>query len=193
VFRIEHEKTPANLKLRRCLKGLVLLLALGVIAYWRWDYWHERRFDSLILAAANRYQIDPALVKAVVWRESRFDPDARGRAGELGLMQIRAAAAGEWAAAEHIASFEHRACLDPATNTLAGAWYLKKLLLRYQQTDNPAAYALADYNAGRSNVLKWIQGPAATRSGAFVAQIGFPATREYVQAILHRADSYRPM
>ena len=116
----------------------MLLLALGVIAWWGWDYRRERRFDSCILAAARRYQVDPALVKAVVWRESRFDPDARGRAGELGLMQIRAAAAEEWAAAEHIAGFEHRACLDPATNTLAGAWYLKKLLLRYKDTDNPA-------------------------------------------------------
>jgi soluble lytic murein transglycosylase len=170
---------------------MVLLLALGVIAWWGWDYWRERRFDSLILAAAHRYQIDPALVKAVVWRESRFDPDARGRAGELGLMQIRADAAAEWAAAEHIASFEHRACLDPATNTLAGSWYLKKLLLRYQDTDNPAAYALADYNAGRSNVLKWLNGAAATKSSVFLGQIGFPATREYVRAILRRADYYR--
>ena len=170
---------------------MVVLLALGVIAYWGWDYRRERRFDPLILAAANRYQIDSALVKAVVWRESRFDPAARGRAGELGLMQIRADAAAEWAAAERIPSFEHRACLDPATNTLAGAWYLKKLLARYQETDNPAAYALADYNAGRSNVLKWLQGPAATQSGVFIAQIGFPATRDYVRATLRRAERYR--
>ena len=169
---------------------MVLLLALGVIAWWGRDYWRERRFDSLILAAARRYQIDPALVKAVVWRESRFDPDARGRAGELGLMQIRADAASEWAAAEHIPSFEHRACLDPATNTLAGAWYLKKLLLRYQQTDHPAAYALADYNAGRGNVLKWLSGGAATNSAAFMEQIGFPGTKAYVRGILARRDYY---
>lgn len=170
---------------------MVLLLALGVIAWWGWGYQKERRFDSCIFAAARRYQVDPALVKAVVWRESRFDPDARGRAGELGLMQIRETAAQEWAAAEHIAGFEHQACLDPATNTLAGTWYLKKLLLRYKDTDNPAAYALADYNAGRSNVLKWLNGPAATRSGAFMEQIGFPSTRDYVRAILRQAEHYR--
>jgi soluble lytic murein transglycosylase len=172
---------------------MVVLAALGVMAWWGWDYWRERRFDPVILAAANRYQIDPALVKAVVWRESRFNPGARGRAGELGLMQIREPAATEWARAEHLAAFEHRACLDPATNTLAGAWYLKRLLLRYQGTDNPAAYALADYNAGRSNVLKWLNGPAATQSGVFVGQIGFPGTRDYVRAILRRAGHYRPM
>jgi soluble lytic murein transglycosylase len=172
---------------------MIILLALGVIAWWGWDYRREHRFDPLIMAAASRYQIDPALVKAVVWRESRFHPDARGRAGELGLMQIRESAAAEWAKAEHISPFDHRACLDPATNTLAGAWYLKHLLLRYQDTDNPAAYALADYNAGRGNVLKWLDGQAATRSGVFIAQIGFPGTRDYVRAILRRAEHYRPM
>jgi soluble lytic murein transglycosylase len=172
---------------------MIILLALGVIAWWGWDYRREHRFDPLIMAAASRYQIDPALVKALVWRESRFHPDARGRAGELGLMQIRESAAAEWAKAEHISPFDHRACLDPATNTLAGAWYLKHLLLRYQDTDNPAAYALADYNAGRGNVLKWLDGQAATRSGVFIAQIGFPGTRDYVRAILRRAEHYRPM
>jgi soluble lytic murein transglycosylase len=181
----------SSLKFQRRLKGLVLVLALGVIACWGWNYRRERRFDSLISSAAGRYQIDPALVKAVVWRESRFDPDARGRAGELGLMQIRADAAEEWAVAERIPSFEHPACLDPATNTLAGAWYLKKLLLRYQQADNPAVFALADYNAGRSNVLKWLNGRAATNSSAFLQQIGFPSTREYVRAVLRRAGHYR--
>lgn len=182
-----------GMKLPRRLRWTIILLALAVIAWWGWDYWRERRFDSLIVAAANRYQIDPALVKAVVWRESRFHPGARGRAGELGLMQIRLPAAAQWASAEHISSFEHRACLDPATNILAGAWYLKHLLLRYQDTDNPAAYALADYNAGRSNVLKWLNGQAATRSGVFIAQIGFPGTRDYVRTILRKAERYRPM
>jgi soluble lytic murein transglycosylase len=191
VFKIELKQILDALKLRRRIRGIVLLIALGVICWLGWGYWRERRFDGFIVAAANRYQVDPALVKAVVWRESRFDPAARGRAGELGLMQIRADAAAEWAAAERIPAFDHRACLDPGTNTLAGAWYLKKLLLRYQGTDNPAAYALADYNAGRGNVLKWLNGPAATRSGVFVGQIGYPSTREYVRVILRRAEYYR--
>ena len=42
---------------------------------------------------------------------------------------------------------------SPAKNTLAGTWYLRKLLGRYQQTDNAMAYALADYNAGRTHVF----------------------------------------
>jgi soluble lytic murein transglycosylase len=169
---------------------VIILAALGVIAWWRWDYFRQHRFDPLISAAARRYEMDPALVKAIVWRESRFDPDARGRAGELGLMQIREAAAEEWAAAEHIRQFSHTSCLNPATNTLAGTWYLKKVLKRYKQTDNPAAYALADYNAGRGNVLKWQKGAAATNSAEFVQQIEFPSTRDYVRSVLERSREY---
>ena len=168
-------------------------LAVCLLAYWGWEHQRERRFDPLIRAAARRYQVDPALVKAVIWRESRFDPDARGGKGELGLMQIREDAAAEWAEAAHLSRFEHRACLDPATNTLAGAWYLNKLLQRYKETDNPAAYALADYNAGRGNVLKWTHGAAATNSQAFLEQMDFPSTRAYVRAILGRTERYRGM
>ena len=71
-------------------------------------------------------------------------------------------------------------------------WYLRKLLRRYLQTDNPLAYALADYNAGRGNVLKWNYGGAATNSAAFIRQIGFPGTRAYVQAVVARYQAYRP-
>ena len=100
-------------------------------------------------------------------------------------------AAQEWADAEHLGGFDHEHCLDPATNTLAGTWYLKKLLKRYAQTDNPVPYALADFNAGRGNVLKWITGAALTNSAAFTAQIGFPGTRDYVKSVMRRTARYR--
>jgi soluble lytic murein transglycosylase len=168
---------------------LLLILALG--AYWGYIYWREHRFDPEIAAAALRYQLEPALVKAVVWQESRFNPNDRGGAGELGLMQIREAAAFEWAASEHITVFDHAACLNPATNTLAGTWYLKQTLSRYKQADDPLPYALAEYNAGRGNVLKWRTGRALTNSGAFMNQIGFPGTKAYVQSVLKRYRHYQ--
>ena len=172
---------------------LVLLLAFGFGAYWWWLGQLERSQDTPIRAAANRYRIEPALVKAIVWRESRFNPAAQGRAEEIGLMQIREEAAQEWADAEHIESFVHAHCFHPQTNTMAGTWYLRKLLKRYTATDNPLPYALADYNAGRGNVLKWNRGAAATNSSLFIAQIGFPGTRDYVQAVLRRYEHYRPV
>ena len=172
---------------------LLLLLLAGVVGYWRWYEWRDHSQDVPILAAARRYGVEPALVKAVVWRESRFNPRERGRAGEYGLMQIRAAAASEWAGAERIRNFSPDTLLDPATNTLAGAWYLEKLLKRYAQTDDPTPFALADYNAGRANVLKWEHGNAATNSAVFLSQIGFPGTKSYVRAVMLRFDHYRPI
>jgi len=64
-------------------------------------------------------------------------------------------------------------------------------LRHYSQTDNPLPYALAEYNAGRGNVLKWLDGQAATNSAAFLAQIGFPSTRAYVLAVSDRYQYYR--
>jgi soluble lytic murein transglycosylase len=167
----------------------ISLLLLG-LAWW-FGVGRERSQDRPIRVAAQRYGVEPELVKAIVWRESRFDPQARGRSGELGLMQIRDLAAQEWADAERIESFVHEQCLDPSTNTLAGTWYLKKLLKRYSQTDNPVPYALADYNAGRGNVLKWLDGAAATNSAAFIEQIGFPGTQAYVREVMARLAYYQ--
>jgi soluble lytic murein transglycosylase len=155
--------------------------------------WLERSQNIPIRAAALKYGLDPALVKAVVWRESRFNPAARGKAREIGLMQLREEAAQEWADTEKIETFEHEHCVDPQTNTLAGTHYLKKLLKRYANTDNPVPYALADYNAGRGNVLKWNGGGAATNSALFIEQIGFPGTKAYVKAVMRRSLRYRIM
>lgn len=172
----------------------LLLLVLGMAgAYWWHRGWLERSQDAPIRAAARRYGVEPALVKAVVWRETHFHPDMHGRAGELGLMQLQELAAQEWADAEGVNGFVHEHCLDPRTNTLAGTFYLRKLLRRYEHMDDPVPYALADYNAGRGNVLKWLGGPAATNSAAFIEQIGFPGTRDYVVAVMHRAELYRPV
>lgn len=180
------------MNLRRLCVILGLLGALA--AYWWW--WQgrlERSQDGPIRAAAQRYGMEPAVIKAVVWRESHFNPKARGRAEEIGLMQLQDAAAREWAEAEHLQVFEHEHCFDPGTNTLAGTWYLRKLLRRYAQTDNPLPYALADYNAGRGNVLKWNQGAAATNSATFIERIGFPSTRDYVRSVTRRYAYYRPL
>lgn len=177
---------------RKWLPIVALVIIANAIAGWLYyRYRREHSQDAVIRAAAARYGVDAALVKAVVWRESRFDPEVRGKAGEIGLMQIREPAAREWAEAERIAGFQHEHILDPGSNTLAGAWYLAKLLRRYPQADDPVPYALADYNAGRGNVLRWNQGAAATNSQQFLAQMTFPGTRRYIETVAERRARYR--
>jgi soluble lytic murein transglycosylase len=168
-----------------------LVLLLVGIAFWTWRERRIDHYDRLIATVATRYGVDPALVKAVVWRESRFQPDARGRVGEIGLMQIREAAAWEWAAAERIADFDHEHVADPKTNLLAGTWYLARLLRRYPDADDPIPFALADYNAGRSHVLRWNHGAGATNADVFLEQITYPGTRRYIEEVTRQHDRYR--
>jgi peptidoglycan lytic transglycosylase len=177
-------------RVRAWLIGALVFAGIVLCLRW-WGPGREHSQDRPILAAARHYGVDPALVKAVVWRESWFHPRARGRKGEIGLMQIRRGTALAWAKAERMRRFRLDWLFDPAINTLAGAWYLKTLLRRYAGTDQPLPYVLADYNAGRSNVLRWLKGAALTNSAAFVQQIDFPGTRRYLQAVLLRRARYQ--
>ncbi|MEY2410782.1 MAG: soluble lytic murein transglycosylase [Verrucomicrobiota bacterium] len=166
-----------------CLGGLVLWL----------DHWHtfrEGSQDAVILAAAAKHRISPALLKAVIWRESWFNPHARGRSGEVGLMQIMKETGSDWAAAEHVRLYVFERLYEPSKNAECGAWYLKKLLSRYGRTDDPLPYALAAYNAGPGNVAKWSTGAAATNSVLFARQIAFPSTKKYVESVTQRFRFY---
>lgn len=177
---------------RLAIATFAVLVAAVFFIVWQFSEWRlEHSQDTHIIGAARRYGIDPALVKAVVWRESHFHPKARGKAGEVGLMQLTDAAAQEWAETSGVYPISEMHLLDPATNTLAGTWYLGKLIRRYQRADDPLPYALADYNAGRANVLKWADGEALTNSAAFINRITFPGTRAYVLAVLEKQKHYR--
>lgn len=165
-------------------------MAIAILAgKWRRDHLESNQ-DQNILNSARKHGVDPALVKAVIWRESRFHPEARGNKGESGLMQIMENTGLEWAGAQRVTLLSQSDLLDPVRNIECGTWYLRKLLGRYQQTDDPVPYALADYNAGRGNVLKWMKESAVTNSADFMGQIGFPSTSNYVQAVMGRRQRY---
>ena len=144
---LAHYRYHQAVKWRRIFLILIALGGVGIlgIASYLWFAARQgRKFEPQINAAAKRYGVDPLLVKAVIWQETRFHPDRRGRAGEIGLMQLQEAAALDWAGAEHVQNFSHEQCFDPGTNVLAGTFYLGKLLKRYAHTDNPIPFALAE-------------------------------------------------
>ena len=172
---------------------LFAIIFLGGLAtiYERWRSYREHSQDKVILAAAARHGVEPALIKAVVWRESWFNPNASGSRGEVGLMQIMKPTAEDWAKAERVHLFTYFQLYDPARNTQCGAWYLRRLLQRYRAADNPLPYALAAYNAGPGNVAKWSKGIAATNSAEFLKQMDFPGTKKYVESVTRRYRHYR--
>jgi soluble lytic murein transglycosylase len=152
-----------------------------------------QQYDQLIRAAAAANQLDPMLVKAVVWRESRFDPKKLGGAGERGLMQVSEIAAREWAKENRRENFQVEELFDPATNLQAGAWYLHRAVIHWQQMQDPIPFALAEYNAGASRAQRWAGGEGAQpiSGSAFQGNIDFPGTKKYVQSILERYRFYQ--
>src|SRR5437667_4033920 len=79
-----------------------------------------QQYDNLISSVAAEHQLDPMLVKSVVWRESRFDRQKVGSSGERGLMQVSPKAANEWARENKIVDFKLDQLFDPKTNLEAG-------------------------------------------------------------------------
>ena len=174
----------------RFIIAAVLLLAGIAAVFWWQKGTLEQSADVIIAAAGKHYGVEPALIKAVIWKESRFNHRARGASGEIGLMQVTPTAAYEWAAAEKIAGFKPEHLLDRRTNIWAGTWYLRKCLKRFQHTDRPAVFALAAYNAGPSKALTWAAAEGRTNSIVFLDQMTYPGTRQYVYDIVKRRQKY---
>ena len=127
----------------------------------------KHRFQPIILKAAERYQVDPAIIKAIILAESSFNPKAVSRKGARGLMQLMPRTAKYLGVKD---SF------NPLHNIDGGVRYFKALLDRY---DCDVELALAAYNAGSRNVRKYGGVPP------------FKATKFYIAKVLKYYEVYK--
>jgi len=151
---------------------------LGGIAY---AVWHSQphfvqriryplRYEAIVRGHARNYDLDPSLLAAVIYTESRFDANARSDAGAIGLMQLLPDTARGIAVRTGGDGFVVSDLYVPELNVRYGAWYLRNLLNRYKDERT----ALAAYHAGQGNVDRW------RREGV---GIQFPETRSYVSKV----------
>ncbi len=106
-------------------------------------------------------------------------------------MQVMPLVGTEWAKAHGEKGFDANRLLDPQTNLRVGAWYLSQALQNWAQASDPIPLALAQYNAGRSNVLKWVDASSMADGEYFISRIRFPSTQGYARDILKQYCLYR--
>jgi soluble lytic murein transglycosylase len=145
------------------------------------------QYQDVIREQAAEKHLDPALVAAVIYAETKFDPQTSG-AGAEGLMQILPQTAEFLAHRSGATSFTTADLATPQVNIAYGSYYLRYLLDKY---GGSKILALAAYNGGETNVNRWV---AAAHGGGrqfAISDIVFPETRAYVEKVLQAQRSYR--
>jgi soluble lytic murein transglycosylase len=172
---------------RRLLVAAVVTLAVGAGAFLyiaeTTPSWWERmryplRYSEYVRVHARENGLDPALLAAVIYQESKFNAGARSPSGAIGLMQLTPSTAHGIAVRTGGDAFRTNDLYDPEINIRYGAWYLANLFRKYGQE----RLVLAAYNAGQGNVDRW-------RSNGEAIQ--FPETEAYVDRVEHLERVYR--
>jgi soluble lytic murein transglycosylase len=173
--------------MRRIVVGSLLLAFIGcALAFYvlvSQPPWFERiryplRYSEYVRVHARQNGIDPALLAAVIYQESKFDARAESRSGAIGLMQLTPATAHGIAIRTGGSHFEISDLLNPEINIRYGSWYLANLFHKY----GDERLVLAAYNAGQGNVDHW---------RAEGRPIAFSETRAYVARVEHLKNVYR--
>jgi soluble lytic murein transglycosylase-like protein len=126
---------------------------------WQTTALYAQRFAGLIEQAARQFQLDPALVRAVIHAESGFNPAARSSKGAMGLMQLMPGTARQMGVAD---------AWMPEQNIAGGVQYLAGLL---QQFRGDQKLAVAAYNAGPEAVRKYAGIPPYAETQAYVQRV----------------------
>ena len=160
--------------------GVIVAVALlqGSKPGWWERLWYPLEYKQIVRGHAGNYDLDPALLAAVIYQESKFKADAKSSSGAIGLMQLLPDTAKGIALHTGGSRFEVSDLYDPEINVRYGSWYLRHLLRKYHDERT----ALAAYNAGQDNVDRWL---------AAGGEIAFAETRHYVDRVEDLKGIYR--
>jgi soluble lytic murein transglycosylase len=172
------------------VRRIAVVLVLAFVAAGAFFYvqrtsppWYERlryplHYSEFVRVHAREHHLDPALLAAVIYQESKFDAAAKSPSGAIGLMQLTPETARGIAIRTGGSAFRTEDLYDADINIRYGAWYLDNLFAKY----GDERLVLAAYNAGQGNVDRW-------RSEG--KPIQFAETRAYVDRVERLQGIYR--
>jgi soluble lytic murein transglycosylase len=142
---------------------------------------------TIIREQAAEKHLDPALIAAVIYAESKFEPRPSS-AGAQGLMQILPETAYFLAHRSGGTRFTASDLATPSVNVAYGSYYLRYLLDHFGGNE---MLAVAAYNGGITNVDNWVAQARSEGRVLTAAAIPFPETREYVRRVFDAREAYR--
>ena len=170
---------------------VLIVIVIGLISQsnWFWRMVYPLRYGELISESSQKYGLDPALVAAMIFVESKFKPTACSHKGARGLMQIMPET-GQWIAEQlERTDYQESMLYEPALNIEFGSWYLASLKREF---NHQLVIVLAAYNAGRGNVARWLEEDWDGQQKS-VSQLPFDETRNYVNQILKVYQYYQKL
>ena len=193
--RVARRPSRARLKRRRLTLVAVALLLGAMCAVLVSGIGEEAvreitlplQHEDIIRQQAADKGLDPAMIAAVIYEESRFR-DQTSDAGARGLMQITPQTADGIAKHSGGTRFEQSDLSDPQINISYGAYYLRRLRNHYGGNET---LAIAAYNAGMGNVDRWVAEAGGVGEFDHAEDIPFPETRAYVHNVMERRREYR--
>jgi len=163
--------------------ALLILFILNNIDAWLYPVKYENEINKY----CSTYNVETALVEAVIKEESKFKERALSKSGAIGLMQIMPET-GDWIS--YTLHEKPGDLYEVDRNIRYGTWYLAELSNEFG--DNKVL-ALAAYNAGRGTVWHWIEEYAWDKDFGEVNKIPYPETRDYVRRVLKSYEKYKEL
>jgi soluble lytic murein transglycosylase len=145
------------------------------------------KYSEYVDKASEDYNLDRALIYAVIHTESHFDEDAESAAGAKGLMQLMPESF-EWIQSLKGESLDSDSIMEPKVNIDYGSYLLKYFLDRYGDKNA----AIAAYNAGFV-VSDWLENSEYSSDGKTLDIIPYPETEKYVEKVLKAEEMYNKL
>lgn len=142
------------------------------------------KYQNIIEQYSQKYELDPALVATVIWKESSYKETAKSSKGALGLMQLMPQTAEE-VAGKLGEDYDKEKLSDPETSIRYGTYYLSTLDRYYKGN---LRKMLAAYNAGMGNVDQWLKKQDSKKE---LEEIPIRETKDYVETIMEKLPAYR--
>jgi len=194
VFFQAYDEIEMIMAQKKGGKGHIALLVALLLAaicgfYFFASGQNEHDYDGIIEKMAEKHGVPATLIKAVIWKESKFKPNIRGKAGEIGLMQLMPGAIEEWRRGTKTDNTPSEAkVFSPELNIEIGTWYLAWCGGHWADYKSSLILQLSEYNAGYGRVKKWK--PADKMAEVKITDITIPGTRRYITDILAKKAEY---